>query len=80
LAILYFAFQTGLSLVYKGKTLEIKIMSASLLLGLVTYLSHGLLNSYSEQDKIAVLFWGFIAMITALDLYHQRNQSEIEEE
>jgi O-antigen ligase len=80
LAILYFAFQTGLSMVYKGKTLEIKIMSASLLLGLVTYLSHGLLNSYSEQDKIAVLFWGFIAMITALDLYHQRNQSEIEEE
>lgn len=71
LAILYFTFQRGLHLVYKGRTPEIKITSAALLLGLVTYLSHGLLNSYSEQDKIAVLFWGFIAMITALDLYHQ---------
>jgi hypothetical protein len=58
-------------LVYHGRTIEIKIFSAGILLGLVTYLAHGLLNSYSEQDKIAVLLWGFIAMITAMDLYHQ---------
>jgi putative inorganic carbon (hco3(-)) transporter len=74
LAIIYFVFQRGLFLVYKGRNIEIKLMSAAILLGLVTYLSHGLLNSYSEQDKIAVLFWGFIAMITALDLYHQKKQ------
>ncbi|OYU94747.1 MAG: hypothetical protein CFE21_13735 [Bacteroidetes bacterium B1(2017)] len=66
----------GLRLVYHGRTFEIRIFSAGLLLGLITYLAHGLLNSYSEQDKIAVLFWGFIAMIAALDLYHQPEPEE----
>ena len=78
LAILYFVFQRGLFLVYHGRNVEVKLMSAAILLGLVTYSSHGLLNSYSEQDKIAVLFWGFIAMITALDLYHQQNEDTAE--
>jgi len=71
LIILYFVFKRGLFLVYHGRTFEIRMLSAGMLLGLVTYLAHGLLNSYSEQDKIAVLFWGFIAVITALDIYHQ---------
>ncbi len=71
LAVIFTTFQTGVKLFYKGKTASIRIFSAGILLGLITYLAHGLLNAYSEQDKIAVLFWGFIAMITALDLYHQ---------
>lgn len=79
LALILMVFQRGLRLVYHGRTFEIRIFSAGILLGLVTYLAHGLLNSYSEQDKIAVLFWGFIAMICALDLYHQ-NPENLEEE
>ncbi len=79
LALILVVFQRGLRLVYYGRTFEIRIFSAGILLGLVTYLAHGLLNSYSEQDKIAVLFWGFIAMICALDLYHQ-NPENMEEE
>ncbi|MCF8253187.1 MAG: O-antigen ligase family protein [Bacteroidia bacterium] len=76
--IIIVVFVKGLKLVYRGRTVNIRLFSAGILLGLVTYLTHGLLNSYSEQDKIAVLFWGFIAMITALDLYHQ-NPEELEE-
>jgi putative inorganic carbon (hco3(-)) transporter len=76
LAIIFAVFQTGMKLIYKGRTATISIFSAGLLLGLITYLAHGLLNAYSEQDKIAVLFWGFIAMITALDLYHQPENGE----
>ena len=73
-------FKEHLKLIYHGRTFEIRMISAGMLLGLVTYLSHGFLNSYSEQDKIAVLFWGFIAVITALDLYHQNEEIELEEE
>lgn len=80
LSIILFVFQRGLKLIYHGRTFEIRMISAGMLLGLVTYLSHGFLNSYSEQDKIAVLFWGFIAVITALDLYHQNEEIELEEE
>lgn len=78
LFIVFATFHTGLKLIYKGRTTQIKILSAGLLLGLITYLAHGLLNAYSEQDKIAVLFWGFIGMITALDLYHQKGEGEEE--
>ncbi|MDP1727764.1 MAG: O-antigen ligase family protein [Bacteroidota bacterium] len=74
LAIIFFSFKVGLNLVYKGRNIQIRVYSAAIILGLVTYLSHGLLNSYSEQDKIAVILWGFLAMITALDLYHQQNE------
>ncbi len=70
LAIIITSFRVGLKLIYKGRTFEIKIYSAAIILGLVTYLTHGLLNSYSEQDKIAVVLWGFLAMLTAMDIYH----------
>jgi O-antigen ligase len=76
LAVIFTTFKTGVKLFYKGRTAMIRIFSAGLLLGLITYLAHGLLNAYSEQDKIAVLFWGFIAMIAALDLYHQPENGE----
>lgn len=75
LAIIFTVFQVGLKLVYKGANATIRLIAAALLLGLMTYLAHGLLNAYSEQDKIAVVFWGFIGMITALDLYHQQNET-----
>lgn len=48
------------------------------LLGLVTYLTHGLLNNYLDIDKTALLFWSFIAIIAAIDLYHPSAPSETE--
>ncbi|MCO5275036.1 MAG: O-antigen ligase family protein [Flavobacteriales bacterium] len=41
-------------------------------LGLVTYFIHGLLNNYLDLDKASVPFWGFAAMIVALDLKHRQ--------
>ena len=46
------------------------VFAAAILLGLVTYLVHGIVNAYSDQDKIAVLLWGSFAIITALEMYH----------
>jgi hypothetical protein len=31
------------------------------------------MNNYSETDKIAVLFWGGFAMLTAMDMYHNKS-------
>lgn len=36
--------------------------------GLVTYYVHGALNNFLDQDKAAVPFWGFTAMIVVLSL------------
>jgi len=40
--------------------------------GLMTYAVHALMNSFLDSDKIAALWWGFIALITATDLVQKR--------
>jgi hypothetical protein len=37
-------------------------------LGLMTYFVHGVLNNYLDTDKASALFWGFFAILLALDL------------
>jgi hypothetical protein len=39
------------------------------LIGLITYIAHGFLNNFLDMDKIATPFWGFMAIIVALE-YH----------
>lgn len=47
-------------------------------LGLVTYYVHGFLNNFLDTDKLSVPFWGFTAMIVAIDLYSRRQESAAE--
>jgi len=56
--------------VYKSGNKEVKYLSMMALLGLVTYFTHGVLNNFLDTDKLSVPFWGFIAIIVALDTYH----------
>jgi O-antigen ligase len=53
-----------------------RILSISILLGLVTYYLHGVLNNFLDTDKASVLFWGFTAAIVAIDLFHRENPDE----
>lgn len=46
-----------------------RLMVASFV-GLVTYYVHGALNNFLDQDKAAVPFWGFTAMIVVLSVNH----------
>ncbi|MCD4745373.1 MAG: O-antigen ligase family protein [Bacteroidales bacterium] len=56
---------------------EVKFLSLITLLGLITYFAHGLLNNFLDSDKASVPFWGFIAIIVTLDLYHNNKQKKI---
>ena len=49
-------------------------------LGLFTYFVHGVLNNYLDTDKISVPFWGGIAIIVAIDIYHRGTKTGIEKE
>ena len=49
---------------------DLKILVLVSFLGLVTYFVHGVLNNYLDTDKASVPFWGFIAFMVAVDLYH----------
>lgn len=52
------------------KRLKTLVMSA--LLGLVTYYVHGTLNNFLDTDKLSVPFWGFTAIIVAVDIYTRK--------
>lgn len=66
----------GITLYYKLEDPEMKIILMGVLLGLITYVTHGVLNNYLDTDKASVPFWGFIAIIVAFDIYHTRNQGQ----
>lgn len=77
LAILYYVLNTAFRLLYEAPKPRVRLMSAGIMLGLVTYMVHGIMNNYSDSDKIAVLWWGSFAMITAMDLYHNRGKKPV---
>lgn len=52
------------------KRLKTLVMSA--LLGLITYYIHGILNNFLDTDKLSVPFWGFTALIVAVDIYTRK--------
>jgi putative inorganic carbon (hco3(-)) transporter len=49
---------------------QARLLSLVATLGLITYYTHGFLNDFLDMDKASALFWGFTAMIVALDVYH----------
>jgi O-antigen ligase len=80
LVVIYFVFSTGFRLYYTAPKFKVRIISISVILGFATYFVHGFLNNYIESDKIAALFWGGFGVLTALDIYHnkQKNNSQLD--
>jgi putative inorganic carbon (HCO3(-)) transporter len=54
----------------KDKRLKTLVMSS--LLGLITYYIHGTMNNFLDTDKLSVPFWGFTAIIVAIDIYTRK--------
>lgn len=52
----------------------VKKLVLLMFLGLVTYFTHAFLNNFLDTDKAAVPFWGFVAAIVSLDIYHKENK------
>lgn len=64
---------TGFRLLRELKKGKERNLVMGVLLGLITYLVHGTLNNFLHSDKAAVPFWGFAAILVAIDLY-RKNQ------
>jgi O-antigen ligase len=72
---------TGLRVYKRARSPEVKWLSLATILGLFSYFIHGLLNNFLDTDKASVPFWGFIAILVALDIYHkEKGNFEIEKE
>ena len=71
---LVYMFITAVRNYARSNSYSIKIITASTICGLTTYLIHGVLNNFLDSDKAAIPFWGFAAIIVAVDVYHIKKQ------
>jgi O-antigen ligase len=74
--IFVYSVYTGLMLHRKAKNKEIKLISLSVTLGLITYYLHGFLNNFLDSDKASVPVWGFMAILIALEIFHNNNMEK----
>jgi len=74
LVLLFFVFYRGSMLYIKLQDKELKTLLLSVMLALVSYFVHGVLNNYLDTDKASVPVWTCFAIIVAMDIYHSKNR------
>jgi putative inorganic carbon (HCO3(-)) transporter len=77
IALLFMVSSLAFKLFYRHHERDIKILIASSYLGLMTYFIHGVLNNYLDTDKASIPFWGFIAILVSIDIYHRKNPAKL---
>lgn len=56
-----------------------RIIARTVLLGLVTYWVHGVLNYFLDTEKASVPYWGFIAILVAFQIFdHEKEPSVLQ--
>jgi O-antigen ligase len=68
---------TGIRVYRRAPDKNVRLMSLFLTLGLITYYIHGVMNNFLDTDKASVPFWGFTAILVAMDLYHTGRKSGV---
>jgi len=77
LILIFFIYYRGVITYYRLEQKENKGLLMGVLLGLTTYLVHGVLNNFLDVDKAAVPFWAFVAVIVAMDVYYERDNEAL---
>ena len=73
---------TGFRVYLTSKKRKVRAISLGIMLGLITYYIHGVLNNFLDTDKLSVLVWGYTAVLVALDVYKGKGwgKKEVSEE
>ena len=66
--VILFSLVSGIKVLYQNTNRFTFFFTVSVIAGLLTYVIHGFMNSFLDTDKIAALFWGYIAILTALEI------------
>ncbi len=74
--IVIFSIITGSKIFFRARSNKIKYLALGILLGLITYFAHGLLNNFLDTDKASGPFWGFLAVLVILDVYYKEYADE----
>ena len=65
---------TGINAYSRTDDKRIKTILLASITALITYYIHGFLNNFLDTDKASVPFWGFAAIIVALDIYTRKQK------
>ncbi len=77
IVLVIYIIYTGITLYIRMPDNELKIIMLTLLLGLITYFAHGILNNYLDTDKATIPVWGFTAIIVMLDLKYPKRKKAL---
>ena len=69
-------FAIGVKVYRTAKEPWVANMALAFTLSLLTYYIHGVFNNFLDTDKLSVPFWGFTAVIVALDLYYEKKTTQ----
>jgi putative inorganic carbon (HCO3(-)) transporter len=76
LLLTFFTVITGIRVWYRDKRTFSGYFALAILTGLMTYVIHGIMNSFLDSDKIAALWWGFAAILVSMDLREKEEKPE----
>ncbi len=71
LTLIFSLIWAGMRAYYRAPDEISRKLVLGLFLGLITYFTHGLVNSFLDIEKAATLFWGMSAAIVCLDCKHK---------
>jgi O-antigen ligase len=75
LALTVFIVITGIRVWYREKRTLDGYFALAILTGLMTYVIHGIMNSFLDSDKIAALWWGFAGILVSMDIREKEKQT-----
>jgi len=67
LLLVIYGIITGIRVYRKQTNKELKMIAVVVLISLITYFLHGIMNNFLDTDKASVGVWGFLAILVALD-------------
>jgi O-antigen ligase len=76
LGIILASLFTASRVYFTSKKRKVRYLSLALMIGLLSYDIHGIMNNFLDLDKMNCLFWGFTAMVVALDIYHNKSKEK----
>lgn len=68
LILVIYSVGLGLKLIYGSVNKKQKVLIYSSVLGLITFYSHGLFNTFSDYEKMSILFYGSLSILVNIDL------------
>ena len=68
---------TGIRVYRRSQDIKVRAMGLAVLMGLVSYYVHGIMNNFLDTDKASVPFWAFTAIIVALDIYQTKEKKSM---